>query len=135
MDAIEGDGTPLSYLSASLFSRELPEFGAVWHGINWRSHSIVGGGPNTLIKQEAQPESDLGLEITPPEKWTWDEPEPQEWRPGCDRDGSTVTITVYSFSALGAEAIDRQVDRYTLGSYRPESRVDVVALGGPGFFW
>jgi hypothetical protein len=32
MDAIEGDGSAWSYLSASLFAREAAELGALWHG-------------------------------------------------------------------------------------------------------
>ena len=32
MQAIEGDGSPWSYLSASILRREAAEFGAIWHG-------------------------------------------------------------------------------------------------------
>ena len=35
MEAIEGDGSPMSYLCASIFAREVKEFGAVWHGCSW----------------------------------------------------------------------------------------------------
>ena len=35
MQAIEGDGSPWSYLSASILSREAAEFGALWHGCVW----------------------------------------------------------------------------------------------------
>ena len=34
MQAIEGDGSPWSYLSASILSREAEEFGAMWHGVD-----------------------------------------------------------------------------------------------------
>ena len=40
MDAIEGDGTPWSYLSSSLFAREAQEVGAMWHGCHWSTHKI-----------------------------------------------------------------------------------------------
>lgn len=35
MRAIEGDGGPWSYLSASILSREAAEFAALWHGCVW----------------------------------------------------------------------------------------------------
>ena len=35
MQAIEGDGSPWSYLSASILCREAAEFGAIWHGCIW----------------------------------------------------------------------------------------------------
>ena len=33
MQVIEGDGSPWSYLSASILGREAAEFGARWHGL------------------------------------------------------------------------------------------------------
>ena len=45
LEAVEGDGTPWSYLSASLFAREIAEFGAMWHGCNWSTHTILGDEP------------------------------------------------------------------------------------------
>ena len=42
MDAIEGDGSILSYLSASIFSREINEFGAFGHMNEWNNHWIIG---------------------------------------------------------------------------------------------
>jgi len=48
MEAIEGDGTPWSYLSASLFKREAQEFGALWHGRSWCDQSILGKSPMSL---------------------------------------------------------------------------------------
>jgi hypothetical protein len=42
MDAIPGDGTPESYMEASLLMRELGEFGALWHGRSWGTHEIIG---------------------------------------------------------------------------------------------
>ncbi|MEQ8174547.1 MAG: hypothetical protein ABRQ26_05685 [Syntrophomonadaceae bacterium] len=41
MACIEGDGSPSSYLSASLFGREVKEFGAAWHGLRWDTHTIL----------------------------------------------------------------------------------------------
>ncbi|MBO8182605.1 MAG: hypothetical protein H0Z28_07410 [Archaeoglobus sp.] len=41
MDVLEGDKTPQSYINASLFYREMLEFGAVWHGLSWGLHEII----------------------------------------------------------------------------------------------
>ena len=43
MQAIAGDGSPWSYLSASILSREADEFGAWWHGCDWSVHTIISG--------------------------------------------------------------------------------------------
>jgi len=45
MDAIDGDGSPWSFLSASIFAREAAEFGAMWHGCHWSTHAILGTDP------------------------------------------------------------------------------------------
>ena len=45
MQAIEGDGSPWSYLSASILSREAVEFGAVWHGCVWSDQTILSKPP------------------------------------------------------------------------------------------
>ena len=45
MQAIEGDGSPWSYLSASILSREAAEFGAIWHGCVWSDQTILSKPP------------------------------------------------------------------------------------------
>ena len=45
MQAIEGDGSPWSYLSASILSREASAFGAVWHGCVWSDQTILSKPP------------------------------------------------------------------------------------------
>ena len=41
MEAIDGDGSPLSYLQAALAYHELQEFGAMWHGVSWWESEIL----------------------------------------------------------------------------------------------
>ena len=43
MDAIDGDGSPWSYMCASILARELAEFVAMWHGCSWGTHTIPTG--------------------------------------------------------------------------------------------
>ena len=45
MQAIESDGSPWSYLSASILCREAAEFGAVWHGCVWSDQTILSKPP------------------------------------------------------------------------------------------
>lgn len=41
MQAVEGGGSPWSYLSGSILSREVAEFGARWHGMVWTDQTIL----------------------------------------------------------------------------------------------
>ena len=45
IQAIEGDGSPWSYLSASILCREAAEFGAVWHGCVCTDQTIISKPP------------------------------------------------------------------------------------------
>ena len=45
MQTIEGDGSPWSYLSASILSREAAEFGARWPGLVWTGQTILSKPP------------------------------------------------------------------------------------------
>ncbi len=45
MQSIEGDGSPWSYLSASILRREAAEFGALWHGCDWTPQTILSKPP------------------------------------------------------------------------------------------
>ena len=45
MEVVEGDGSAWSYVSASLFWREIREFGAIWHGCDWTSHNVLDRNP------------------------------------------------------------------------------------------
>jgi hypothetical protein len=53
MEAIEGDGSPRSYLSASIFARECSELGADWHGRGWSDVQIIYEDPLKSGKTDA----------------------------------------------------------------------------------
>jgi hypothetical protein len=48
-EVIEGDGSPLSFLSSSILARELLEFGAMWHGRFWRDVELAIDDPEVAI--------------------------------------------------------------------------------------
>lgn len=132
MEAIEGDGSPWSYLSASIFWREAREFGAVGHGVDWLAHTILGADP-----WDASTEHNwLGPIEGPaaaPDAWTWVERKPQEWRPTVRIDGDRVTVEFLTFCALGMQRITRFTDRYMPNSYVFAPTSETVAEGPEGF--
>jgi hypothetical protein len=134
MEAIEGEGSLWSYLAASLLSRELEEFGAMWHGCNWSTHEILGKNPihapteeGDSLLRESSHQSNLA-----PRDWNWLGPKPEEWRPIVLREGISVTVVFHTFSDLGRETIYRHVDRYKAGSYCFRSELLVLAEGPGG---
>jgi hypothetical protein len=125
MRYIEGDGSPWSYMSASVFVRELAEFGARWHGCDWSTHTILGANPVM--------ETTDGIEISDPESWTWLAPAPKDWRPGVAERAGRITVAFYTYAALGNRRVIRHADRYRRGTYRFTPHEAVIAEGGQGF--
>ena len=131
MDAIEGDGSPWSYLAASLLARQFLEYGAMWHGIGWGTHEIICRDP---WREPQHPTSSLREgPHTPAEQWHWVEPPPDDWRPTVKAATDSVVVTFFTFSALGMETITRSEDTYVPSAYRPEMSLPTVAEGGGGF--
>ena len=131
MDVIEGDGSPWSYLVASLLSRELLEYGAMWHGIGWGTHEIVCRDP---WQQPQRATSSLREgPHSPAEEWNWLEPPPDDWRPAVKLGEGSVIVTFFTFSALGVETITRNEDTYVPPGYRPEMTLPTIGEGQGGF--
>lgn len=116
MRAIDGDGTPLSYLSASIFARELGEFGAFWHGHRWSTRSIVDADPSRER----------------PDRWRWDRRRPADWRPCVAETARGVRVVFFSYGALGGETVDKHADTYRRSGYVFRTQQTGLALGGPG---
>lgn len=131
MQGIEGDGSPRSYLSASLLAREAQEYAALWHGISWGAHQFVGADPwsgsqNFVATDPAQGPSGN------PQDWKWTGAPPPDWTPRVEMAADLVTVTFYTYSALGRQAIFRHVDTYRPGQYEPSSRDEEIGTGPPG---
>jgi len=131
MEAVEGDGSPWSYLCASVMARELREFGALWHGCYWSTHVVLGSYPWEFCRRcteafSEHPPSD-------PDNWRWLEPEPTRWEPQISVGNDAVTVTFYTYTALGCEQIVRHVDTFRPGSYTFGSDVKIVATGLSGY--
>lgn len=114
MEAIEGNGTPQSYLSASILARELSEFGALWHGCSWTDVSILSGkaNPDRRRTRRRAPDGSDGEDY-----WTWHEPAPEHFGPFFDRDTGVPRITLHLYHSMGGEGISEVMDTYGKEGY------------------
>jgi hypothetical protein len=130
MDAIEGDGTPWSYLSASMLKRELAEFGAMWHGCDWSTHALLGG----VLGHSSAENSPFDGPQTPADDWTWLQPPPSQWLPEVQMKEASAIVTFHTYSGLGQESIFKHTDTYSsLGCYGSARHEEAIATGQGGF--
>ena len=132
MEVIEGDGSPWSYLCASILAHEVGEFGAIWHGCTWSTHVILGGDPWDFPEDFARREPHEGP-YGDAHAWQWLEAKPDEWKPAVSVDEESVTVTFHTYSGLVNQAIYRHLDTYTPGSYRHSSLTKTLAEGPRGY--
>jgi hypothetical protein len=130
MQTVEGDDSEWSYLAASLLRRELREFGALWHGVNWGVHTILDADP-----WKAGPPPDdadpLQHPHSPQPEWRWHEPRPAHWAPRVEMTPDRVTVTFHTYCPLHEESIVRHTDTYRRGQYR--AKVEEVRIAdAPG---
>jgi hypothetical protein len=130
MEAIDGDGSPWSYLCASLLCRELHEFGAMWHGCQWSTHTILEGNPCTHKPGKRRLS---GSSSQDPGTWTWHESEPGQWKPQVAEDGNTITVTFFTYSGLGQESICQISDIFHRGVYLFKTHHKEIAVGTGGY--
>jgi hypothetical protein len=132
MEAIDGDGSPISYLSASLLARELREFGARWHGVSWGACRMLGRRPatrpGTHSHQTAAAPNDE-------DRWTWLQPAPAVWPPRVIESGAKVTVKLHVLDPVGAETIRQLTDTYRADRYTCTTTEVDLAIGGAGIIW
>ncbi|MFY9255843.1 MAG: hypothetical protein WAO83_20485 [Fuerstiella sp.] len=134
MEAIKGDDSPNSYLAASLLARELREFGATWHGLDWTTHVVLDADPfmNPPAKQDS-PLAPMDRPNGGADAFKWHEERPSNWKPHVEITADSVQVTFYTFSGLDKQAIYRHVDYFRPGSLRFTSLQKVVAESPGGF--
>ena len=132
MRPVEGDGEPWSYVLASILARELGEFGALWHGCSWSTHTILGENPLVSGRK--------GGALPPGEgpsgdakDWVWAESKPRQWEPTVLKESGHVVVRFYTYSGLGQEAIHKHLDAYEPGCYAFETERAVIAEGQEGY--
>ena len=126
--AIVGDGSPWSYLCASLFAREAAEFGAEWSGCWWSDWTIIGMEPAAMTKRAR---STLGIRDIG--RFAWEEPKPEVWEPSVTVRDDGVVVTFHGYTGLEHARISRWEDRYECHSYAFTTREIVVASAGVGY--
>lgn len=113
---LEPDGPPLSYLQCSLLIRELYELGAVWHGGFWSTHKLVT--------------SEAALH-----EGKWNQAPPARLLPQVELgDPGSAIVQFYTKSSYVQEQLCCHTDVYS-GGTRTESKMETVAVGGPGFIY
>jgi hypothetical protein len=133
MEAIEGDGSQWSYLAASVLRRELREFGASWHGIDWGTHVLLEGDP--WKKPSAEDEFPPSHPTTPAGQWKWSAARPQHWAPTVRIEPGQVTVTFYTFTGKAPERIFRHTETYRPGRYRARVEDQLIGQGKGGFLF
>lgn len=120
MEAITGDGTPLSYLCASLFAREIADFGAFGHGVYWSEYQIIGEIPLTKSGSE---------------NWQWLEPQTKSLSPLVLVDNNIVTVKFFSLTSISQPKITLHVDTYIVGNYQFITQEKLMAKGTNGYVY
>lgn len=139
MQAIQGDGSPLSYLAASILARELVEFAAFGHARQWGSDAILVTGAEAGWEDEGD-DDDADAGIAQLDRGEWDDvawewliPVPQSLAPLVYRRGQRHVVEFYTVTGLGGNRIVRYVDTYPGPGYSFSSQSVVVAIADGGF--
>ena len=95
MQTIEGDGSPWSYLSASILRREAAEFGARWPGLVWTDQTILSKPPRQTDDPDVSDDERKPTGDAPVGNWTWRRAAPRIWEPTYAERGTTRKIVLH----------------------------------------
>lgn len=129
MQAIEGDGSPWSYLSASILCREAAEFGAFWHGCVWSDQAILSKPPRQADGQEERGDPLKLTRDAPVSNWTWHGPAPRIWKPNYTDLGATKEVVLHIHNPIGGEVVYRATDTYPTDSYEGKTETTELCTG------
>jgi len=138
MEAIDGDGSAVSYLHASLLRRALRDFGGGWHGISWGTHSVLDGTPWRQERDDEEEDSPMTRPMSQPREWKWIAAQPKSWSPQVQWDAKRVVVSFHTYTALAKvdeegnvekERILLHTDTYRRGKYRALSTEKKLAEG------
>jgi hypothetical protein len=143
---LEGDGSPWSYLCASLCARELWETGALWHAQDWTHHVLVMEEPPGCSDPRLKALTTIPVGGPPPfvpqtplaggwflsaKSTGW----PSDWRPEVIEEGERIEVRMCLYSGHLFGKLFWSIDTYARGSYVFESREEWIAGGPPGFVY
>lgn len=134
MEVVYGDGSPWSYLSASLLARELEDFAGFGSGLTWSTHLVLDGDPWKKNNKFAHALAGLGFSNKSPD-WQWVSARPRDWRPAVINDDGTTHVRFYTFTGFGQQQINYFEDRYQSDSLVFQRSKRLIAAGPPGIPW
>lgn len=134
MEAIEGDGSPWSYLSASILSREAEEFGAVWHGCEWSDQKILSKAPRQADDRDSADRRERTGEA-PVRNWSWCGTVPRTWKPTYVDTGTNKEVILHIYNPIGQDRIYRATDTYPAGSYDCKTEDTELCWGDGGMVY
>ena len=132
MQAIDGDGSPWSYLSASILSREAAEFGARWPGLVWTGQTILSKPPRQTDDPDVSDDERKPTGDAPVANWTWRRTAPRIWEPTYAERGTTKKVVLHIRDPVGGDRIYQATDTYQAGSYDCKTRTTVLCTGEGG---
>ena len=132
MDIIELDGSPWSYMEASLLCRELYEFGAMWQGSFWETEILLSSNP-LARKHRTRTDGPMFWPTVKPKLWQWLEPIPRAWKPRVCEEGDRVQVLFYTYSGHVRQYIFKHFDVFKKGGGQLEFNETEIAEGPDGF--
>ncbi len=112
MAGLEGDGSLASFLAASIFLRELKEFGRFGRYSRWAHHRFIAAPPPQI-------------------PWQWRTKLPEDFSPKVVlRQDAEVLVEFYSCRVQKPVALFRHLDRYPPNSYIASNQDQVIAVVG-----
>ena len=134
MEIIELDGTPWSYMEASLLCRELYEFGGMWQGSFWETNIMLSTNP-LAPKNRSRADGPMFWPTVDPKLWEWLEPKPRKWKPRVCEEGDKVQVLFYTYSGHCQQFIFKHFDVYQKGGGQLEFNETEIAQGPDGFMF
>ncbi|MEO0532873.1 MAG: hypothetical protein AAF215_03285 [Cyanobacteria bacterium P01_A01_bin.123] len=112
MAAIDGDGSPTSFLAASILSRELQELGRTGKFTRWAHHRLIN-------------------QIPPQRQWQWRTSPPKDFSPKVKTlPNQQVAVEFFTCRVTPPIGIFRHVDQYSPQQYQPQAADRVIASTG-----
>ncbi len=135
MQAIDGDRSPWSYLSASILGREAYEFGARWHGCWWSDQAILSKPPRPADSDDPEYGVTEPYRDAPIGEWEWLEDAPEIWEPSFIDEGETCKVILNIHNPVGQETVYQATDTYPKGSYAHQSENEDICIGLGGIVY
>ena len=131
-DVLEGNRKPWSYIEASIFLREIREFGARWHGCFWSDVEILCCNP--FDKKSNIPTRSSSNKFNP-SQWKWRSKKVADWRPKIIIEPERVRVHFYIYNTVGRKTIELKEDLYAKGCFKPDNKTNLIAEGPGGIIY